>query len=435
MLLRRPLAAILFALLTSIPVAVAQAPTNNWFEWASDWVVDAMPIGIGLSGDFDSDGIEDTVDPTPAGSCATDAGNDADGTVEVITPSENLTSLINSDGDSTADKYCILSNTETITTELLPDAGDIYVGRMSKSKPMTAITTAGDLGNTQETYGGVDNIFQIGDSQDGVTFRGMDISKAQAYKVDTITRCSPNCGRGISLGDDVTVIDSRIHHNENQGIGGAHNGTLTVRDSEIHDNGYGDDGAYYAQDGLETAAGIKTADSTSVVPGHHSVTNTHIHDEAWAGIWCDLNCAPSYTMTGNTIERAGRAGIHVEVSGGADSNNRFTIQNNVLKDNGQGPNGVYSALWGHQAAVMLVEAQWVDVSNNTYGGNAINPTPYSDNRTNLAVDAFEAPRESPNGQGLNNITVNESSSNLNGDKVYCQTDNVVNVSCSPNTTP
>jgi hypothetical protein len=435
MLLCRPLAAILFALLTSITVAVAQAPTNNWFEWLSDWVVDAIPIGIGLSGNFDSDGIEDTVDPTPAGSCATDAENDADGTVEVITPSENLTSLINSDGDSTADKYCILSNTKTITTELLPDAGDIYVGRISKSEPMTAITTAGDLGNTHETYGGVDNIFQIGDSQDGVTFRGMDISKAQAYKVDTVTRCSPNCGRGISLGDDATVIDSRIHHNENQGIGGTHNGTLTVRDSEIHDNGYGDDGAYYAQDDLETAAGIKTADSNSVVPGHHSVTDSHLHRNAWSAVWCDLNCAPSYTIQGNTMENNGRVAIHVEVSGGVSTSSRFNISGNRLRENANCTVIGYAECWGHQAAIILVEAQWVDVLNNEYGGNAINSTAYSDNRTNLAVDAFEDHRESPNGQGLNNITVNESISNLSGDKVYCQTDNVVNVTCSPNTTP
>jgi hypothetical protein len=216
------------------------------------------------------------------------------------------------------------------------------------------------------------------DGSTGALIEGLRIEGARAEK-----SCQPNCGRGISGGNDLTVRDARTTLNENQGIGGTGPGLL-VDSSEVDANGFGDGGAYYAQDGLESAAGIKSVNSMTVV-------DSDIYGNAWTGVWCDLEC-DAFEARRNTITDNGRAGIHFEVSTGP-----AVFANNTVKDNGWA-----SYVWGRYGGILVVSSQNADIYNNQFGNNR-----------RYAVDVFEDSRSPV----VNNIKVHDNFANgdtLNG---------------------
>jgi hypothetical protein len=158
--------------------------------------------------------------------------------------------------------------------------------------------------------------------------------------------CQPNCGRGISGGTNLTVDDVRATNNKNQGIGGTGSGLL-VKNSEIDHNG---SSPFAQQTYRETAAGIKSDDPMSI-------QNSFIHDNYWAGVWCDDNCGTlrvqNSTLTGN-----GKAGIHTEISIGPQ-----VISGNTIKGNGRFES------WSLEAGLLINSVRDVQVYNNAFGGN------------------------------------------------------------------
>jgi hypothetical protein len=161
--------------------------------------------------------------------------------------------------------------------------------------------------------------------------------------------CQPECGRGISRGANLTVDDVRLTNNRNQGIGGAWNGLL-IKNSRIDHNG---SAPFAQQTGGETAAGIKSEYSMTI-------QNSYVHDNYWAGVWCDDNCGTlrveNSTLTGN-----GKAGIHTEISVGDPYPQ--VISGNTIKGNG------HFASWSIEAGLLINSVRNVQVYNNTFGNN------------------------------------------------------------------
>jgi len=158
--------------------------------------------------------------------------------------------------------------------------------------------------------------------------------------------CQPECGRGISGGTKLTVDDVRLTNNKNQGIGGAGSGLL-VKNSEIDHNG---SAPFAQQTGRETAAGIKSVNPMTV-------QNSYIHDNYWAGVWCDENCG-TMRVENNTIVGNGQRGVHTEISIGPQ-----VISGNTIEGNG------HFESWSLEAGVLISSVRNVEVYNNTFGGN------------------------------------------------------------------
>jgi hypothetical protein len=201
--------------------------------------------------------------------------------------------------------------------------------------------------------------------------------------------CQPFCGRGISGGTDLTVVDVRATENDNQGIGGTGDGLL-VRDSELDNNG---SAPFAAQDGGESAAGVKSVNSMVVV-------NSHIHDNYWTGVWCDLECG-RFEVRGSRLLDNGRAGIHDEVSTGP-----ATFEGNVIKRNGGA-----SYVWGHHGGILIVSSRNAQAYDNTFR--------YNDN---YGIDVVEDSRDPVTGG------VSVYGNTMNGDGIAgCR---LAGVSCS-----
>jgi hypothetical protein len=444
----RRAAAILVALITAYlsmapamsSPAVQLSPLQAWWDWVP-W----EPV-VGLSHDFDGDLIPDTVDTDPTGTCDnTFPSGVTEATVvnwsNPSTPNPDLDALTLA--ETTKQKWCITEGDYLLSANINVQSDEWFQGRIDTAKGRPEIYTAGDVGNTSSDFGGVDRIFPV-ESNTNVQIKGLDIAGAQAWKTSAAAGCNPNCGRAISGGADMIVDDVRLHHNEAAGLAGSHNGDWTITDSEIDNNGFGDidrpncttpgECSYFAQDGDENAAGVKTASNNA---GANTFTNLHVHDNSWAGLWCDLDCG-DFDIADSTITNNGRNGIHYEVSA-QTSSDHATFSNNVIQDNGLGPAGDSSYLWGHQAGIMITTSSYVTVTGNTFGGNAPEltlatlPSQY-DNAAPLGVDVWnDSGRQSGinDGLGLHDVTV--SGNTMNGDKVLC--DNRTNVTCQDDIIP
>ena len=76
------------------------------------------------------------------------------------------------------------------------------------------------------------------------------------------------------------------------------------------------------------------------------------------GLWCDIDCR-DITIRGNRVTGNSRAGIHFEISDGAD------ITDNVVVDNGWG-----FATWGWGAGILVSSSTGARVTGNTVAWNA-----------------------------------------------------------------
>ncbi len=186
----------------------------------------------------------------------------------------------------------------------------------------------------------------------GVTIRGLSVTGAKGGD-----RCEPWCGSAIKGdGTNLRVLNVRLHHNPNQGIGNPGDGLL-LKNSEIDHNGSYSFTSMDGNSGKEpsSAAGVKITDSTA------TFTNNEIHDNYWSGIWCDRGGGP-IIATGNTIYNNGKAGIQYETCRGPGSR----ITNNTVTHNG------YLHLHRQGVAVagiLLQSPQGVEVANNTLQEN------------------------------------------------------------------
>jgi hypothetical protein len=247
-----------------------------------------------------------------------------------LSSSQNLAEV--AAGAPAGTTFCLQQGTYNVSTPVKIQSHDRFVG-VYASFPRPSVNT-----NTAQ------KVFDANGSY-GATIEGLRVEGAVADK-----SCQPFCGRGISGGTNLTVVDVRATENDNQGIGGTRDGLL-VRDSELDNNGFGDNGAYYAQDGRESAAGLKSVNSMKVV-------NTYVHDNAWTGVWCDLECG-RFEVQGSTLIGNGRAAIHDEVS-----TEPAQFVNNRIQDNGHAP-----YVWGRYGGLLIVSSQNVEAYGNTFGNN------------------------------------------------------------------
>jgi parallel beta-helix repeat protein len=162
--------------------------------------------------------------------------------------------------------------------------------------------------------------------------------------------CEPECGGAIKKdGWNLHVINVRLHHNPNQGIGNPGPGFL-LKNSEIDHNG----SASFTDGSTSSAAGIK------ITRGPATFRNNEVHHNYWHGIWCD-GFAESIVISGNVVHHNGKSGIRYEICRGPTSkitNNRVFANGHGKKDIGKGRGGI-----------VLVAAQGVEVAENIVKGN------------------------------------------------------------------
>lgn len=224
--------------------------------------------------------------------------------------------------------FCIHQGTYSVTQPISVTDGDRFIGvYQDPPRPIVKTTSARQ-------------IFNAGGSNRAL-IQGLRVEGAVGDQ-----SCQPNCGRGISGGTNLTVDDVRATNNKNQGIGGAGSGLL-IKNSEIDHNG---SSPFAQQTNGETAAGIKSANPMSI-------QNSYIHDNYWAGVWCDDNCGALRVQNSRLIGN-GKAGIHTEISIGPQ-----VISGNTIKGNG------HFESWSLEAGLLINSVRDVEVYNNTFGNN------------------------------------------------------------------
>jgi hypothetical protein len=244
-----------------------------------------------------------------------------------VYPTQNLTIVAQNSPRGTT--FCIHDGTYNISDPVRVDDNDRFIGLYNDSTRPAVVTTRAQ------------NVFEASGSN-GALIKGLKISGAVGGNY-----CEPECGRGITRGDHLTVNDVWLTGNKNAGIGGGGPGLL-VQNSIIDHNGsysFSNDG------GSITAAGIKTMGSMTVL-------NSRITDNYWSGVWCDGGCA-RFEVRNSVIARNGKAGIHNEVSDGPS-----IFAGNTIKGNGTLTRAP------RRAGIVIVESTNVDAYGNTFGGNA-----------------------------------------------------------------
>jgi hypothetical protein len=244
-----------------------------------------------------------------------------------VYPTQNLTIVAQNSPRGTT--FCIHDGTYNISDPVRVDDNDRFIGLYNDSTRPAIVTSQAKA------------LFDAGGSS-GALIKGLKISGAVGGNY-----CEPECGRGITRGDHLTVNDVWLTGNKNAGIGGGGPGLL-VQNSIIDHNGsysFSNDG------GSITAAGIKTMGSMTVL-------NSRITDNYWSGVWCDGGCA-RFEVRNSVIARNGKAGIHNEVSDGPS-----IFAGNTIKGNGTLTRAP------RRAGIVIVESTNVDAYGNTFGGNA-----------------------------------------------------------------
>ena len=306
-----------------------------------------------------------------------------------VRPGDDLTKVAASNPAGTS--FCIQDGTHYVSKDVVVQSGDSFVGVYTdRSRPKVVWNSSAP-----------GHVFNTGPVTSKAYFSELDISGAVHEDA-----CEPDCGRGIgSGGNNVTIEKSRLHHNENAGIGGMGDG-LIVRDVELDNNG-SHDAARDNDPGdprfSVSAAGLKTT-------GTATIERVNAHDNYWAGIWIDVS-GTDFTLSDSKAERNGKVGIHYEISDGP-----FVIERNVVKDNGKGHPDWGTHTYESRFGGMLVIGSYNGtIRNNTFGGNSTK-----------AVQVIPDSRNS-NGADLNVDVVNNA---LNGDTLLgCGKNGVV---CSGN---
>jgi Right handed beta helix region len=226
--------------------------------------------------------------------------------------------------------FCLPAGTFIVIRPVEAENGDVFVG---SGRDATFI----------EGDGTVRNLFMGGPGAH-FTAASLDISGAVANAA-----CAPRCGRAFMPSAGITVRDVRCHHNDSLCIGGG-GGPTTVEGSEIDHNGL-DQGSWAIE-----AGGIKR------ITGTVTIRNTYIHDNGGNGAHCDKCEGALFLVENNVIERNGGTGVSYEISGGFDAADRAIIRNNTIRENG----------WeqqGGSGGVYVISSQDVEIHGNAFGGN------------------------------------------------------------------
>ena len=244
-----------------------------------------------------------------------------------VYPSQNLASV--ADNSPRGTTFCIHDGTYNISNPVMVQNNDRFIGLYNDStRPAVVTSQAKALFDAMGTSGAL--------------IKGLKISGAVGGNF-----CEPNCGRGISGGDKLTVYDVWVTGNKNQGIGATGSGLL-VQNSIIERNG---SYAFANDDGSPMSAGIKSS------LGSITVLNSKIRDNYWSGVWVDGG--NTFTVKNSILTGNGKTGIHNEIANGP-----AVFAGNTIKGNGT------LASAPRRAGMVIVESSNVDAYGNTFGGNA-----------------------------------------------------------------
>ena len=256
----------------------------------------------------------------------------------VLTPGEGLAEAAANCPPSTT--FTIKDGAYKLTRPINADSGDTFKGSYSDgSLPTIKAKRAESAFNVSGT--------------NQVTIRSLSISGAGGGD-----ECAPACGGAIKGdGTKLHILNARLHHNANQGIGNPGDGFI-LKNSEIDHNGS------YRFTSLDSSSGKDTSSSAGVkITGSSAtLTNNRVHHNYWHGIWCDLKGGP-IMVTGNRIHNNGKSGIKYEICKGPGSK----IAHNSVVHNGHLKKGS-SDLKG-QVGILLQTAQSVEVTNNIVQDN------------------------------------------------------------------
>jgi hypothetical protein len=311
---------------------------------------------------------------SPAQRGAGKAGDSGIGAIACVgvtaSPGQDLSALAASRPPGTT--FCVRDGTYSVTKPIRLQSGDSFVGLYSDGSRPTISTE-----RAREIFDGL--YYRAGQPEgsppyvaDGARIEGLRVTGAVGGE-----RCSPDCGRGIGGGKNLTVVDVRSDHNTNQGIGGSLDGLL-IEGSVLDHNG---SEPFLDFDGHGSAAGVKSVKSMTI-------RDTRVYANEWTGIWCDLGCAP-FKVENVRSNRNGKAGIQYEVSVGP-----ATISGSTFKGNGWRENAT------RHTGIVIAATQNVEVYNNTFGGNV-----------NYAVEIIDSPKRGV----LANVAVHDNV--LNGDTI------------------
>ena len=256
----------------------------------------------------------------------------------VITPGEGLAKAAADCPPSTT--FIIKDGAYKLREPIDADSGDTFRGSYSDGSRPTInarrAKSAFDVGGTNR-----------------VTIRSLSISGAGGGD-----KCAPACGSAIKGdGTKLHVLNARLHHNANQGIGNPGDGFI-LKNSEIDHNGS------YRFTSLDGSSSKDTSSSAGIKIAGNSATlrNNRVHHNYWHGIWCDLKGGP-IVLTANRIHDNGKSGIKYELCKGPGSKiaHNSVVHNGYLKE---GP----SDLEG-RAGILLQTARSVEVVHNTVRDN------------------------------------------------------------------
>jgi hypothetical protein len=232
-----------------------------------------------------------------------------------LSSSQNLAEVAAATSAGTT--FCLAQGKYQVSSPVIVQSNDKFIGvYTSFPRPIVVTTKAQQVLKA--------------DGSNGARIEGLRVEGAVGEK-----SCQPFCGR------------VRVTNNDNQGIGGTGD-SLLVQDSEFDHNG---SALFAQQDGHESAAGIKSVNSMIV-------NNSYIHDNYWAGVWCDLQCG-RFEVHDSTLLDNGRAAIHDEVSTGPA----------IFEGNRMQRNGGASYVWGHHGGLLIVSSTNAEAYGNTFGSN------------------------------------------------------------------
>jgi hypothetical protein len=278
-----------------------------------------------------------------------------------------------------AQTYCLAAGQyEMGTASLSFDSGDSIIGPSVSFGPKGEVYAQAFIRSSSGN-----GVIAAGSGDVSLTVENLDLSGAGgghygAGWTDRADGINGNFETTIYL----TVRNSRIHDNANDGIGHIGRG-MVVENSEIDNNGSGHDGY---------DAGIKTV--------HYAVVhNTYFHHN-WNGFWWDCD-APGGEITGSRFEAQERSGVYVEISAGDDSprpvdpgqTRGFRILSNTLDGNNTGNNGFH-------AGVLVISSRSVLIDGNTATNNL-----HADIRVDNDSRQFNGHAGCSSGFTVNNVTV------------------------------
>src|SRR5918994_1348946 len=241
----------------------------------------------------------------------------------VLTPGENLARVAANCPPSTT--FTIKDGTYKLSGAVIANSGDTFQGVYSDGTRPKIVANGALMA------------FNVGDTK-GVTISGLSISGTGGGQW-----CEPACGGAIKKdGRNLHVINVRLHHNPNQGIGNPGPGFL-LKNSKIDHNG----SASFTKGGNASAAGVK------LTKGPATFRNNKVHHNYWHGIWCD-EYAGSIEISGNEVHHNGKNGIRYEICRGPSkiTKNRVFANGHLKRDKGS------------RGGIVLVSALEVEVVDN-----------------------------------------------------------------------